>query len=156
MVDERCAGAVTCYLRDGKPKYLLLHYEEGYWGFPKGHIERGENEQQAALRELAEETGIQHVFLLHGFQGFNKYYFSRGGETIYKEVVYFLAESPAKDVIISDEHIGFRWLPFDMAIKAITFPNDKDILTKADHWMKTKRPTSGGSFSGHALVGKET
>ena len=156
MTTERAAGIVMCYMGDGKPKYLVLHTALGYWGLVRGHIEKGEQEQQAALRELCEETRLSHVFLLHGFCASTKYYFTRNKETIFKEVTYFLGESPTKEVVLSEEHIGYRWLNFDMALKALTFPNDKDILTKADHWMKTKRPTSGGSFSGHGLVGNET
>lgn len=155
MIAEKSAGIVTCFLGDGKPKYLLLHHEGGHWSFPKGHIEPGESEEQAALRELAEETGIHHIFLLNGFHEEIKYYHTKNKDTIYKTVVFFLAEAPTKEVYISHEHIGFRWLPFEMAIKAVTFQNDKDTLTKADTWIKTKRQTSGGRFSGHAMVGKE-
>lgn len=155
MLTEHSAGVVVCFLGDGKPKYLLLHYESGHWGFPKGHAEPGENDEQAAVRELAEETGIEHVFLLKGFKHDSMYYYTRIKETVHKTVAYFLAESPRKDVTLSPEHIGFRWLPFDAAKRQVTFPNDKDTLSKADEWIKTKRAIAGGSFSGHAALKRE-
>ena len=153
MIPEKSAGVVTFHHADGQRKYLLLHYVKGHWGFPRGHLEAGETPEQAAMRELAEETGLTHVFLLSGFNERLTYYFTRSGKPIFAEVTFFMAESPAKAVTISDEHIGFRWLPYTMAVKALTFRNEQDLLSKAEQWITTKKP--GGSFSGHAAIGKD-
>ena len=51
MAYENSAGVI---LIKGD-KYLILHYEEGHWDFPKGNIEEGESEEEAALRELEED-----------------------------------------------------------------------------------------------------
>lgn len=154
---EKSAGIIVFYQPEASPpKYLLLHYQSGHWGFPKGHIEKGETEEQTVLRELFKETGLQHVFMLGGFKGSINYYFTKkGDQPVYKEVVFFLAQSPSKNVTISDEHIGFRWLPYETALKAITFKNEQDLLKKADEWIRTKKSAYGGEFSGHSVVGSD-
>jgi len=66
---ERSAGFVVFTEReDGKRLYLLLHYPSGHWDFPKGHVEEGESEIRAALRELREETGLTDVEVVFGFR----------------------------------------------------------------------------------------
>ena len=67
MVDERSAGAVV-FIADNETEYLLLHYTAGHWDFPKGNIEAGETERQAATLEIREETGITDVEFLEGFR----------------------------------------------------------------------------------------
>lgn len=154
---ERSAGIIVFFQGEGAaPKYLVLHYQSGHWGFPKGHIEQGETEEQAALRELYEETGLQHVFMLSGYKGsVNYYYTNKEKGPIHKEVVFFLAQSPSKNVVLSDEHIGFRWLDHPTALRVLTFKNEQDLLKKADEWVLKKKSTHGGEFSGHSVVGSD-
>ncbi|MEW6722749.1 MAG: NUDIX domain-containing protein, partial [Candidatus Micrarchaeota archaeon] len=52
-MDEKSCGIIL--FREGEKRlYLLLHYEEGHWDFPKGHVEAGESEHEAASREAVE------------------------------------------------------------------------------------------------------
>lgn len=133
------------------PHYLLLHYapsepgKRGQWGFAKGHVEQGETEIEAAKREIAEETGIKDLKITPGFKEIEKYFFKRSygleGEArkkapwIFKLVVFFLAETKTKEIKISDEHIGFVWLPIDEAIKKTTFKNSKKLLKEANEFI---------------------
>ena len=57
MLNETSAGAVI-FRRDNEIKYLILHYKfkGDYWDFPRGNIEKGETEEQTAVREIKEET----------------------------------------------------------------------------------------------------
>ena len=89
MEREKCFGMVIVR-REGKGlRYLLLHKGGGYWGFPKGRPQPGEDQLTTAKRELAEETGITDVKMIDGFcHGYN-YDFDtviEGGikKTIYK------------------------------------------------------------------------
>ena len=56
--DETSAGGVVFRLEDGQPMYLLIRDSYHNWGFPKGHLQNGELPEAAALREVAEETGL--------------------------------------------------------------------------------------------------
>ena len=142
---EKSAGAIVWY-KNKKTKiieYLLLHYpsldntRQGHWDFPKGHVEKGETEIEAATREVAEETGIHELRFLPKFKERIRYFYAREGKKISKEVIFYLAESRAKKVEISFEHVGFAWLPFDKAIEQVTYKNAKEVLQKARQFLTT-------------------
>ncbi len=122
--EHKSCGVVV--IRDAN--ILLLHYPSGHWDFPKGHVELGENEIQTALRELKEETGIEKVELIDGFRKQVSYYYRFEGKLIHKVVVYFIATTEVEKVVISHEHQGFVWLPWQDAGKKITFANSYNIL----------------------------
>ena len=68
MTREFSAGAVV-YRRTKEGLYfLLLHYNLGHWDFPKGHIKKGEEEQDTVRREIAEETAIKRLRFIDGFR----------------------------------------------------------------------------------------
>ncbi len=131
MPVEKSAGAVIFRKDNKKLYYLLLHYEAGHWDLPKGHIEKGESEKEAVLREVKEETGIRDVNFLEEFRTTIKYFFRAGGKTIFKIVVFYLAETRTKEIKLSFEHIGYSWLPYEEALREITFKNAKEVLKKA-------------------------
>ncbi len=127
MPKEKSCGTVV--FRDGR--YLLLHYSAGHWDFPKGHVEKGETEEQTALRELREETGISDGKVVPGFREPIHYFFTAHGQRISKDVVFFLAKTETEKITISNEHQGFAWLPYEAAMARLSFKNAKDILQKA-------------------------
>ncbi|MEM2138059.1 MAG: bis(5'-nucleosyl)-tetraphosphatase [Candidatus Anstonellaceae archaeon] len=129
---EKSCGAVVFRLEDRKRQYLVLHYEERHWDFPKGHVEEGEDEEQTARREIAEETGISELDFISGFREAISYSFKRDGKSVPKEVVFFIAQAKQKQVKLSHEHIGFVWLPYESAKKKLTYKSAKEILQKAE------------------------
>lgn len=135
MVREISAGAVIFRRVNGEPVYLLLHYGSGHWDFVKGHIEKGETEKQTVVRETEEETGITDLKFIEGFRERIKYFFRRGKEVVYKEVVFYLAETKKEKVHLSFEHIGYIWLPYKDAINQLTFENARNILKKAHTYL---------------------
>lgn len=140
---EKSAGAVIFRKEKGKIYYLLLHYEARHWDLPKGHIEKGEKPEEAAKREVEEETGIKDIEFTSGFKETIKYFYKRDGRNFFKIVVFFLAETKVKKIKISYEHSGFKWLPYEEAIKQLTFKNAKEILRKAnDFILKRTYPTA--------------
>ena len=145
MPKEQSAGAVIFHIKDKQPYYLLLHYptdartKKEYWDFPKGHLEKGETEQQAARREVAEETGLQDISFLPGFKERIQYYFRAQKKTIFKTVVFFLAFTRKKEVKISFEHEDFVWLPFKTAMKKLKFANARRILERAHRFLKKQK-----------------
>jgi len=141
---EKSAGAVIFRKEGGKIYYLLLHYPSNakapreYWDFPKGHIEKGENLEETAKREVEEETGLKDLKLIEGFKEWIKYFFKFKEKNIFKIVTFFLAETKTKEVKVSFEHIGFKWLPYEEAIEKLTFKNAKEILKKANEFISKK------------------
>ena len=137
--NERSAGliAYTAPARSGAtPEYLLLDYGR-HWDFPKGHVDPGETDLAAALRELREETGIagSDVRVVPGFQHEITYFFrGRRKGLVHKTVVFFLAEVTTRAVRLSHEHVASEFLPFDDAVRRVTYANAKQVLRLAhDH-----------------------
>jgi len=67
MPKEVSAGAVI-FKRNKEIEYLLLRYEAGHWDFPRGGIEKGEEEKETVVREAREETGIGDLIFLPSFR----------------------------------------------------------------------------------------
>lgn len=134
MVKERSYGAVV-FRQNGDLQYLILQYGAGHWDLVKGHGERGESERETVLRELEEETGITRAVFIPGFREVIHYFFQRRGRTVYKEVVYYLVETPEEEVRLSDEHVAYRWLPYAGAMEAITFANSKQMVKQAHEFL---------------------
>ncbi|MBW2976896.1 NUDIX domain-containing protein, partial [Candidatus Woesearchaeota archaeon] len=129
MKRERSAGAVV-FRKDKEALYLLLHYEAKHWDFPKGNVEANETDLETIKREIQEETGISEIEVIKGFKEKLHYFYKLKGELVSKDVVFYLAKTKAKEVKLSFEHIGFKWLPYKKAIEQLTFKNAKEILKK--------------------------
>jgi 8-oxo-dGTP pyrophosphatase MutT (NUDIX family) len=144
MITRRSSGAIIFRKENNNIYYLLLEYpsnkrnKKDYWGFAKGTMEKGEKEIDTAKREIEEETGINDLKFIKGFKEVISYFFKDKNETIFKTVSYFLAKTETKDVVLSNEHIGFLWLPFEKAFKKLTFDNTKKILEKAHKFLINK------------------
>lgn len=136
MKKETSAGAVIFYQKEKKREYLLLNYLGGHWDFPKGHVELHENPIQAALREIKEEVGLK-VKKISGFERKVTYSFKHRNEVIIKEVIFYLAQAFSQKVVLSSEHKGYVWLPYQSAFELITY--NKDILKDAEMFLNKKR-----------------
>jgi len=149
MPVEKSAGAVIFRRENSKIEYLLLHYPSSakapkdYWDFPKGHVEKGEEERETVKREVKEETGLEDIKFIEGFKEWIKYFFKFKGKTVFKIVTFYLVETKNKDVKISFEHIGYQWLPYKEALEKLTFKNAKEILQKANEFISKKGLSSG-------------
>jgi bis(5'-nucleosidyl)-tetraphosphatase len=135
MAIETSAGAVVFY-RAEPIEYLLLF--SNFWGFPKGHVERGEDEHTAARREIREEAGLE-VTLLDGFRYVEKYTYQRKGEPNPKLAIYFLGESNTRASRLSHEHSDMTWLPFEDALARLQFDGLRDTLRAANEFILKHR-----------------
>ncbi len=141
MGKEISAGAIIFRKDLNKIKYLLLFREgsENYkplWGFARGKIEEDEEEMSTVKREIEEETGLKKLKYLK-FREKISWFFRRDGETIFKESIFYLAENIEEEVKISKEHDDFKWCSFDEAMKLLKFKNAREILTKANEFLKS-------------------
>lgn len=127
---EKSCGGIIFYKTKQNTKILLVKNNNGrYWSFPKGHIEDGETEQETAVREIKEETGLD-VTLVRGFREISEYCpFGK----IRKRVVFFLARAFTDNVKIQEEEIdSFIWVDLQQARKLCTYDNDLRIIEKAE------------------------
>ncbi len=137
MPKEKSVGGTI--FKEGNPRqFLLLHYNAGHWGFPKGHVEENETEEQTLLREIHEETSLTKLEILPGFREQTSYFFRRETQTIFKEVIFYLLKAERHEVKISHEHQGFEWLPFQEALERLSFKNTKQVLQKANSFLSGK------------------
>ena len=133
MKQEKSCGAIILDKQQGKMKTLLLKHNGGHWAFAKGHVEGDETEEQTALREIKEETGLE-VELDTAFRTSVKYSPMSGVE---KEVIYFLAYKLQGNEKPQLEEISqIRWATLEEAKDIVTFDNDKQIILKVKKYLE--------------------
>jgi len=153
MTIEKASGVVIFRRKNKKIYYLILDYGYGYWGFSKGHMEKGEELRQTALREAEEETGIKDLNFIKNFEEKSEYSYEVNGQKIFREnkrnssqlkdkdifkiVIYFLAETKTKKITISSEHKEYKWLLYEEALDKLTYKDCKETLEKANNFLKT-------------------
>lgn len=125
---EHSAGGVI--LEDGKVLLIQMRNLQGeaVWTFPKGHLDPGETAEQAALREVLEETGwaCEIISRLHTAH----YSFSRGGLPVDKDVKWFLVKRTGGDGIprTPDEVLQMKWATLAEAGNTLSYPSDLKML----------------------------
>ena len=129
-LEERSAGGVVYRRSPGNgTMYLLIRDSYRNWGFPKGHVEPGEEQADAARREVAEETGLADLVIHAPVQEID-WFFRFRGRLIHKTCAFFLMESAAGDVCPQqDEGItACRWLALDEALSTVSYANAREVL----------------------------
>lgn len=133
---EKSAGAIIYRKENGKKLYLLLHYGTGHWDYVKGHVEDKESDRDTIVREAKEETGLTDLKFVAGFKEKIKYFFTNKGKRIEKEVIFLLAETKTERIKLSFEHSDSVWMEFEEAVRKVTYDNGRDVLKKADKFLK--------------------
>ena len=113
---DQSFGIVPVSHADGHWNVFLIQHKHGrYWGFPKGHAETGETPEDAAHRELKEETNLDIVRFLYKEPLMEQYQFTYEGRRISKRVYYFLAEVTGEVVLEKSEIADGAWSPLSEA-----------------------------------------
>ncbi len=110
-------------LKDAKKERLL-------WSLPKGHIEAGETPEEAAIREVAEETGIESE--ISKSLGVIDFWFMAGGKRIHKTVHHFLFKEVGGKLapqITEVDEVG--WFPLEEIISLLAYPDEKKLIAKS-------------------------
>jgi len=100
------------------------------WGLPKGLVEPGEEPDQAALREVQEETGLEARIVRP--LGNIEYWYVWEGERVRKRVAFFLMEAAGGDVSLHDHEMEeVRWFPLQQAVRKASYPSERDVIRRA-------------------------
>ena len=130
--NETSAGGVVYRLQGGSPLFLLIRDSYQNWGFPKGHLEAGERAEDAAMREVREETGLGDVELRGALETID-WYFRFRGRLIHKVCHFFLMESRSGET--SPQHAegitACTWVDYSTATTSISYANAKSVLRRA-------------------------
>ena len=124
--------------KDMKREYLIIRHRGGHWDMPKGKLEPGETIRQAALRELAEETGITEVTIDPDFQASCSYDIRDSSDNqVHKEVFFFLGHAEDNQpVVLSEEHTEYVWATVEQCDKQLTYIKTQQIIAAADTYLQ--------------------
>ena len=135
-VDEISAGGLvidstgTKGLLIGRRDLKDQSRERLLWSLPKGHIEEGETPEQAAVREVQEETGI--VSEIAKELGVINFWFMAGGNRIHKTVHHYLfKETGGKLAPQLTEVDDVGWFPLDEIVELLAYPDEKKLIAKS-------------------------
>ncbi|MDP3974915.1 MAG: NUDIX domain-containing protein [Candidatus Jorgensenbacteria bacterium] len=160
---EISAGVIVYRRTKEGPKFLLLYHGGSYWSFPKGKLVEGEPSFKAALREVAEETGIdpKDLQFRNQFHVNDRFTYVRNREKIWKTVTYYLAETKKVEVKLKtvppdhrgERHEGYGWFLLRDALRVVQVPNLKRHLKKAHdtviHGKSVRRHPQDSARTGH-------
>jgi 8-oxo-dGTP pyrophosphatase MutT (NUDIX family) len=129
---ETSAGGVVYRLHDGHALFLLIRDSYQNWGFPKGHLESGERAEDAAVREVREETGIDDLALRGQIETID-WYFRFRGQLIHKVCHFYLMETTQASTNPQQAEgiTACRWVSYDDARAAISYANARKVLARA-------------------------
>ena len=124
MEKEKSCGCIIVV----NNQVLLVKHNGGHWGFPKGHVEKNETEEQTAIREVKEETNLD-VEIINNKRYVEEYITNKGRET---EVVYFIAKKIGGEIKKQEEEIQeIKWFNIEEAIEMITYEGSRKIFKEA-------------------------
>lgn len=128
---------------------LLIRDPYRKWGLPKGHLEEGEGTEDAALREVMEETGLSDL-TLGADLGEIDWTFRKSGRLIHKFCRFYLMESPRGETSpeVSEGITECRWLSMEEALRIISYDNARAILMRGVEHLRDGGPPGVSSGSG--------
>ncbi len=124
VVDSSGTKGLLIARRDQKDQTRLI------WSLPKGHIEEGETPEVAALREVAEETGIQSEIARS--LGVIDFWFMASGKRIHKTVHHFLFREVGgslKPQVTEVDDVA--WIPLDEIVTRLAYPDEKKLIARS-------------------------
>ncbi len=129
---ERSAGGVVVRIVAAAPRVLLIRDPYRKWGLPKGHLEGGEKEADAALREVREETGLRELILGPDL-GEIDWTFRLRGRRIHKFCRFYLMNSPRGETRpqVTEGITECRWLHLEEAVDLVGYENARGVILQA-------------------------
>lgn len=134
---ETSAGGVVFRMHNGVAYFLLIRDSYRNWGFPKGHLEDDERPDEAALREVREETGVRDVSMVGEIDTID-WFFRFRGRLVHKVCHFYLMQTPSPHTKPqrAEGITACRWATFEDATQLVSYVNARDVLGQA-HAMVT-------------------
>jgi len=124
--------AIVYDIVDDKARYLVLLAKKGYWQNPQGGIDPGENELEAIVREVYEESELRVLEVHKDTRVFMAYQTERKGEQICSTVAgYAVRVDSSRQVVLSVEegHTAHMWVDYDGACSLLTkYPEQIELF----------------------------
>lgn len=142
MANEKSCGAIVFTYEEDIRKYVIIRgtgmYSE-FCGFPKGHMEAGETEQETALREIKEETGLE-VKLYDDFREVDEHYLAREDRPNDKKTnVYFLAEYHDQEIRAQEKEVSeIVLMSYQEALDSLQSEESKRELEAAEKYLNDR------------------
>ena len=135
-VDEVSAGGLvidttgTMGLLIGRYDHKDATGKRVLWSLPKGHIEEGETPEQAAIREVAEETGITSSITKS--LGVIDFWFMAGGKRIHKTVHHFMFLEVGGTLLAQESEVDeVSWFPLSEIVDRLAYPDEKKLIARS-------------------------
>lgn len=123
-------GIIVKSDKNGLKVLVTQHSGHHGWDFPKGHLEPYENEEQAAIREVEEETGVVAEIIQK--LGQTQYFYYDSGEKVLKTVTFFLMKYIKEGKATTEFEVSDKiWLPQDKVEQKLSFKDTKRLWQEA-------------------------
>jgi ADP-ribose pyrophosphatase YjhB (NUDIX family) len=134
QVNEFSAGGLVVDLAGDVPRGALIARTDRHgkllWSLPKGHIEEGETAEQAAVREVEEETGIAGIILAE--LGTIDFWFVAEGRRIHKTVRHYLMRAVGGELSDADIEVAeVAWVPLPQIPAQLAYPDERGLVDAA-------------------------
>ncbi|MBQ1496254.1 MAG: NUDIX domain-containing protein [Bacilli bacterium] len=130
MKKEKSCGIIVF----DNDKVLVVKHLDGHYGFPKGHVENNETEEETAIREVKEETNCDAKII----PGFREVITYSPKQNVIKDVVYFIGKPISIEIKPQESEISnVKFLSFEDILNVITFSDEKELFIEALNYYKT-------------------
>jgi NTP pyrophosphohydrolase including oxidative damage repair enzyme len=136
-------GIIIDFARQSLPAAIIARINRAgrvEWCLPKGHIEEAETLEEAAQREIEEETGIRGD-ILHSLSNI-EYWFTSSGQRIHKTVHHYLLKATGGEITIDNdpdhEAVDVAWVPFTDLNRRLSFANERHIADLAREFIQSR------------------
>lgn len=146
---ETSAGGIVYRVQNGEALFLIIRDSYRNWGFPKGHLEGEELPDEAAIREVQEETGLVELQLDGAIETID-WFFRFRGRLVHKVCHFYLMRTENSRTVPQREEgiTACRWARFEEATRLISYANARSVLSRANAMVLAGAGEPDGAVTG--------